>query len=460
MKRTFSIALFLMMMFSASVLVLAQDDLPSKYDPRALKMVSRVKDQGTRGTCWSFADLSLLESYLINKGLANSDIDFSEEHLVDWSRRDLTGYGWNKDEKEGGNSLISSGYLSSFSGPVLERDFPYNKTPINDVPKNFYVINKPYRVTDIMVLRTNSKDEIKQTILNCGAVSTCMYQDFKDLASLYPQYYNRGNRTAYYYPSKPGIQFNHRVLVVGWDDNYSLENFNPENRPKSNGAWLIKNSAGTQYYDKGFMWVSYEDVIKCFSFAIAIKGAVPVENPKDIKIYQHDEYGSICDFNGYNVPLKDVRKLETAVIYNFDSEHSNLDSIMISSPNEGAKYKMYYVPVRNDELITDRDKYILLGEGKLGHRGYISLKPDIEFKIPSGKGGILVSLDASDKNEMAYIGCEQDIFYVKDNEVKFTFKSKSVANSSFEYINGNFYLIKSENGTLVNLSIKVVAKRK
>ena len=39
---------------------------------------------------------------------------------------------------------------------------------------------------------------------------------------------------------------NHGVCVVGWDDNYAAENFHEGARPAGNGAWIVKNSWGSE----------------------------------------------------------------------------------------------------------------------------------------------------------------------------------------------------------------------
>ena len=39
----------------------------------------------------------------------------------------------------------------------------------------------------------------------------------------------------------------HAISIIGWDDNYSIENFLEESRPKSNGAWIVRNSWGEKY---------------------------------------------------------------------------------------------------------------------------------------------------------------------------------------------------------------------
>ena len=38
---------------------------------------------------------------------------------------------------------------------------------------------------------------------------------------------------------------NHAVLIVGWDDDYSIENFSEGMRPTNKGAWIVKDSHGT-----------------------------------------------------------------------------------------------------------------------------------------------------------------------------------------------------------------------
>ena len=38
----------------------------------------------------------------------------------------------------------------------------------------------------------------------------------------------------------------HAICIVGWDDNYSKDNFNPDHKPPADGAWLVKNSWGSE----------------------------------------------------------------------------------------------------------------------------------------------------------------------------------------------------------------------
>lgn len=43
---------------------------------------------------------------------------------------------------------------------------------------------------------------------------------------------------------KDGVYVNHAVSIIGWDDNYSKDNFST--KPTNNGAWIIRNSYGKQ----------------------------------------------------------------------------------------------------------------------------------------------------------------------------------------------------------------------
>jgi hypothetical protein len=67
------------------------------------------------------------------------------------------------------------------------------------------------------------------------------------------------------YNGQPGrtmaLGTNHQVTIVGYDDNFSADNFNEGVRPASNGAFLVKNSWGKGYHDNGYFWISYESGI-------------------------------------------------------------------------------------------------------------------------------------------------------------------------------------------------------
>ena len=42
------------------------------------------------------------------------------------------------------------------------------------------------------------------------------------------------------------MDVNHVVCIVGWDDSYSKDNFNEGHKPEGDGAWIVKNSWGSE----------------------------------------------------------------------------------------------------------------------------------------------------------------------------------------------------------------------
>ena len=102
------------------------------------------------------------------------------------------------------------------------------------------------------VFTSYSVSRIKNLIYEYGSVSLSF--QMSDI------YYNP-DTCAYSYPlGTTGV--NHAVTLIGWDDNYSRDNFAAESRVKNNGAWIAKNSWGTGWGDGGYFYISYENTSK------------------------------------------------------------------------------------------------------------------------------------------------------------------------------------------------------
>ena len=126
--------------------------------------------------------------------------------------------------------------------PVNESEDPYNPSSILSP-----ILNSIIHVQNIVYLNRTSytgNDEIKKALMEYGAVATSIYWSSSNLKG--KNYYYSGGATS-----------NHAVVIVGWDDTYSRNNF--KTTPEGDGAWIIKNSWGTSGGDKGFYYVSYYD---------------------------------------------------------------------------------------------------------------------------------------------------------------------------------------------------------
>ncbi|PWB87809.1 C1 family peptidase [Methanobrevibacter thaueri] len=226
-------------------------DLPSSYDLRDC-YVTPVKSQGSNGNCWAFASLASLESCILKA--TGCTYDLSEENMKDLMSK-FSSYGWQMVTNTGGYDRMGHAYLVSWMGPVNETQDRYI---IGEVLSP--VLSSIFHVQNILFLTRTSytdNDEIKRVIMSYGAVSTSIhwYQSGPESEKDgYTNYYING-KNIYWYRTDKGA--NHAVAIVGWDDNYSKNNF--KTTPPGDGAWIIKNSWGTGSGENGYYYVSYYD---------------------------------------------------------------------------------------------------------------------------------------------------------------------------------------------------------
>src|SRR5271157_429080 len=247
---------------------------PPKYDLRAIGKVTPVRDQGSSGCCWAFSTYGSLEStILVSTG---QSLDLSENNL-----KNTAGFDWGPNS--GGNDMLSTAYLTRWSGPVSESADPYNPAsttspaglPAVKHVQNVYYIPAKTSGTDIY--------NIKYAIMSLGAVDSTIY---------YSSTYYQATTHSYYQPASNTNTPNHGITIVGWDDNYSASNFTI--RPPGNGAFIVKNSWGKSWGENGYFYVSYYD--KNIGTDNAVFTAANTSNYNNI--YQYDPLGWVGSF-GY-----------------------------------------------------------------------------------------------------------------------------------------------------------------
>ena len=249
--------------------------LPSKYDLRDYGWVSPVKDQGAAGACMSFSTMGAIESTWMKQGYGTADL--SEHNLA-------TCHGFELGINDGGNFSMATAYLTRLSGPVTEASDPYN--PADGTCKSTGLVIPAY--TPITSWLPKDINIIKKAVMDNGGVSASIYTggNFMNL------YYNPGDYTFYYNGTTSP---DHAVLIVGWDDNKVVTG--GKNSPQGTvGAWIIKNSWGTDWGDNGYFYVSYND-----SRFLSDAAIYPLRTEvADVDtLYMFDRLGATSSF-GYN----------------------------------------------------------------------------------------------------------------------------------------------------------------
>ena len=214
-----------------------------------------VRNQGSENSCWAFTTLACLETNLALKnkraGKETKVYDFSEQYMVSSSFYNnylnglINNRGLNFKPYEGGNfETRAIGNITNGYGVVNEEDYPYLNT---EAPVDLNGLKNKKIVADVLdtITFSNPKNnderislvkKIKEHIVENGGVYTAIKAP--DIGNFK---FNPFNGALYHnneeYP-------NHAVTIIGWDDNYSKDNF--VSKPERDGAWIVKNSYGTE----------------------------------------------------------------------------------------------------------------------------------------------------------------------------------------------------------------------
>lgn len=359
-----------------------------------------VKDQKTSKSCWAFSFSSMLEASL-KKQHNKVSKDYSPMHL-----EYTTAKMFNRIKGSGGGPRLAVAYATSGKGPVEESQMPfesvYDETtktfkevenlemPISARIKetkefaNIYkkmnededeieyysdaTFSKKYTQEEVDAIRTL----IKQHIKTSGAISAEIHIDEEN-------YYNT-ETAAYDYSEYSNDQKpNHVVTIVGWDDEYSIDNFKEYAGPAEDGAYIALNSYGDNWGKNGYMYISYEDAF----IEQQLMGIVELEeyedNKKDYdKIYQHDELGMNME-----ISLGNISSLYAANVYERDknaNQEEELQEVGLYIANTSGVE--VYVNPDSDEI--EKAKLVVTPSTPL-ETGYHTIKLPTPIKLTGDK---------------------------------------------------------------------------
>ena len=326
----------------------------------------------TTGSCWAYSAMNALESTLLNKysttyNLSNSNniVNVSHERFYlakAFSGSNANEYGFMTLGK-GGYALHSILYLTGGYGPIaLNSNSPFNGEYSSDtlVSRN-NVLNqkKIYDVTEIQVIggvdpdsdsAVSNKINAIKTLINDGIGVTTNSRSLRSGCSCF----NTDTRASYC----PNLNGNygsncnyHTSLIVGWNDNYSKDNFAEGYKPDKNGAWIIRNTHGSS----GEYYISYYDPYLLNNENMAITSIKSVGydhiyqyNPSGCKSYQYA--GDYYCYSLGSVPSKQV----VSIFEKNGEGNQKLDSVGFYVQSSSSKsVEVYFSSSSSNDIPSD-----------------------------------------------------------------------------------------------------------
>ncbi|KAM8920882.1 cathepsin K [Pelodytes ibericus] len=206
------------------------DKLPASIDYRKKGLVTPIRNQGSCGSCWAFSSVGALEGQLKKK--TGNLVVLSPQNLVDCVKKN--------DGCGGGYMTNAFEYVHDNSGIDSDEAYPYTGT---DQDCSYNPSGKAATCKSYKVVKEGSEKALKKAVGTVGPVSIGINAGLSSF-----QFYTKG---VYYDADCDAADINHAVLAVGYGTQ------------KSSKYWIVKNSWGEEWGDKGYILMAREKGNAC-----------------------------------------------------------------------------------------------------------------------------------------------------------------------------------------------------
>ena len=207
--------------------------LPEVVDWREQGAVTEIKDQGHCGSCWAFSSTGALEGQHFRR--TGVLVSLSEQNLIDCSGK----YGNNGCN--GGLMDQAFQYIKDNRGVDTEITYPYEG---EDDKCRFTMRNSGASDVGFIDIPEGDEEKLKSAVATVGPVSVAI-----DASRQSFQFYSEG---VYDEPECSSESLDHGVLVVGYGTDENDQDY-----------WLVKNSWGPKWGDKGYVKMSRNKDNQC-----------------------------------------------------------------------------------------------------------------------------------------------------------------------------------------------------
>ena len=424
------------------------EEIPKSFNLSEKINIKAKKNIGSNGLFWIAAALNTVETNVSLK--EGKDYDFSIQH-VNYITSNLL-YGYRQLDTTGNFSYFKN-YLMQ-SGAILEKEVPINKNYGEEKYSKFIDIKPIVNVTDVVEFPTYNKnynnysDEeivklrnaIKRHIMKNGSLyATINSMNYKD-----NNYYTGIDKENYVYA-------NEAINIIGWDDDYSKENFDYNGRiPEHDGAYIAIGSFNSNDY----FYVSYEDVFIENNVSGVVSTSIDNKTTLDFDNIQTEELKKqIIKKYYYALIEKDnkkyVSKLLLSNIYNLDITNdkfdfnelkllSNLTSLSITNANINSIEEipkknienLYYLNLSNNNIkdatpLEDTNISTIILSGNENIKNYGKIKNVIDLEIANSN---LNELEQIESNKISVLNISgNNITDINGIEKKYTLNNLNIS---------------------------------